>query len=127
MCIRDRDTGIGGSSMGGLMSLYGVIRHNDIFSRSAAISPSVVNTLQFFKEDIERCRIEPKTHLFLSYGTKENKRDHTEKLKTTIEIISQLCIDKGIDTTFYEHIGGKHNEESWEQETPLWLKAIWGN
>ena len=40
--LPDREnTAIGGSSMGGLMSLYGVTAHNETFSRAACLSPSV--------------------------------------------------------------------------------------
>ncbi len=34
-------TFIGGSSMGGLMSLYALLQYNDTFSRAAALSPSI--------------------------------------------------------------------------------------
>ena len=34
-------TFIGGSSMGGLMSLYALLAYNDVFSRAAALSPSL--------------------------------------------------------------------------------------
>ena len=40
--LPDREnTAIGGSSMGGLMSLYGITAHNETFSRAACLSPSV--------------------------------------------------------------------------------------
>ena len=39
--LPDREhTFIGGSSMGGLMSLYALLQYNDTFSRAAALSPS---------------------------------------------------------------------------------------
>lgn len=40
--LPDREhTFIGGSSMGGLMSLYALLNHNDVFGRAAALSPSI--------------------------------------------------------------------------------------
>ena len=40
--LSDREhTFIGGSSMGGLMSLYALLQYNDTFSRAAALSPSI--------------------------------------------------------------------------------------
>ena len=40
--LADREnTFIGGSSMGGLMSLYAVLEFNKVFSRAAALSPSI--------------------------------------------------------------------------------------
>lgn len=35
------NTFIGGSSMGGLMSLYALLQYNDTYSRAAALSPSI--------------------------------------------------------------------------------------
>ena len=35
------NTAIGGSSMGGLMSLYALLQYNDTYSRAAALSPSI--------------------------------------------------------------------------------------
>jgi len=43
-------TFLAGSSMGGLMSLYGVTAYNRVFSRAAALSPSV----WFAEEDLDR-------------------------------------------------------------------------
>ena len=40
--LPDREhTFIGGSSMGGLMSLYALLQYNEVFSRAAALSPSI--------------------------------------------------------------------------------------
>ena len=40
--LSDRNnTFIAGSSMGGLMSLYAILEYNHIFSRAAALSPSI--------------------------------------------------------------------------------------
>ena len=40
--LADREnTFIAGSSMGGLMSLYAVLEFNRVFSRAAALSPSI--------------------------------------------------------------------------------------
>lgn len=53
--LPDREnTAIGGSSMGGLMSLYGVTAHNETFSRAACLSPSVRFSFTEVKADIKK-------------------------------------------------------------------------
>lgn len=53
--LPDREhTAIGGSSMGGLMSLYGVTAHNEAFSRAACLSPSVRFSFTEVKADIKK-------------------------------------------------------------------------
>ena len=55
--LPDREnTAIGGSSMGGLMSLYGVTAHNETFSRAACLSPSVRFSFTEVKADIKKSK-----------------------------------------------------------------------
>ena len=56
--LPDREnTAIGGSSMGGLMSLYGVTAHNETFSRAACLSPSVRFSFTEVKADIKKAKL----------------------------------------------------------------------
>ncbi|MDO4538807.1 MAG: alpha/beta hydrolase-fold protein, partial [Coriobacteriales bacterium] len=65
-------TGIGGSSMGGIMSLYGVIAHNNVFSKAACLSPGA----RFYKRQLHRellsADLSPDTRVYLSWGERES-------------------------------------------------------
>ena len=67
--LPDREnTAIGGSSMGGLMSLYGVTAHNETFSRAACLSPSVRFSFTEVKADIRKAKLAPGTRVYISWG-----------------------------------------------------------
>ncbi len=75
--LPDREnTAIGGSSMGGLMSLYGVTAHNETFSRAACLSPSVRFSFTEVKADIKKAKLAPGTRVYISWGEREGKGRH---------------------------------------------------
>ena len=59
------------SSMGGLMSLYGVTAHNETFSRAACLSPSVRFSFTEVKADIKKAKLAPGTRVYISWGERE--------------------------------------------------------
>ena len=75
--LPDREnTAIGGSSMGGLMSLYGVTAHNETFSRAACLSPSVRFSFTEVKADIKKAKLAPGTRVYISWGEREGNGRH---------------------------------------------------
>lgn len=75
--LPDREnTAIGGSSMGGLMSLYGVTAHNETFSRAACLSPSVRFSFTEVKAGIKKAKLAPGTRVYISWGEREGKGRH---------------------------------------------------
>ena len=70
--LPDRDhTFIAGSSMGGLMSLYAVTRYNKVFSRAAALSPSIWFGGEKLDKILRSARIQPDTVVYMDYGARE--------------------------------------------------------
>ena len=70
--LPDREhTFIGGSSMGGLMSLYALLNHNDVFGRAAALSPSIWVSPEKLSGLLGRAKLEPGTVLYMDYGSRE--------------------------------------------------------
>lgn len=70
--LPDREhTFIGGSSMGGLMSLYALLQYNDTFSRAAALSPSIWVSPEKLSGLVGRAKLEPGTVLYMDYGSRE--------------------------------------------------------
>ena len=66
-------TGIAGSSMGGLMALYGVIHHNQWFSKAACVSSAIGFCMPSLMKDMKMSHISSDTRVFLSWGTLEAK------------------------------------------------------
>ena len=110
-------TFIGGSSMGGLMSLYALLQYNDTFSRAAALSPSIWVAPEKLGGLVSRAKLDPSTVLYMDYGSREmggregSRRDFTE-----------LCgrlLTRGIHLTSRIVPGGTHSEASWEKQLPF--------
>ncbi len=116
-------TAVAGSSMGGMMALYTVLHYNRWFSKAAAVSPAVSMAMPQFRREIAENGLSPDTKLFVSWGTKEFGKPQTQDRRMA-ELETRLRA-RGVQTRFYRHEGGGHNEASWAQEVPLWMEYLW--
>ena len=57
------NTAIGGSSMGGLMSLYAITAYNKVFSKAACLSPSVRICLPQVKAELKKAKLPREQHI----------------------------------------------------------------
>lgn len=114
-------TFIGGSSMGGLMSLYAITQYNKVFSRCAALSPS----LWFGEEKVERMltthRIRRGTVVYMDYG--ERELGH-RKLAERVGQAAAALMGKGALVNARIVPDGDHNEASWERQIPFFMQTL---
>ena len=115
-------TFIGGSSMGGLMSLYALLNHNDVFSRAAALSPSIWVSPEKLDGLVGRAKLEPGTVLYMDYGSRE-MGNHDGMRKGFAEMCSKIMI-RGIHLTSRLVPGGTHSEASWEKQLPFVIHTL---
>ena len=117
-----KNTAIGGSSMGGLMTVYALAKYNKYFSRGAALSPSLwveggeipsfVTGGTFGKDSV----------LYMDYGSKEFKNHAVQK-----QVFGDTCaalIQKNVLLTSRIVPGGTHSEASWEKCIPFFMNAL---
>lgn len=118
-------TGIGGSSMGGLMSLYTVIAYNQYFSKAACLSSSVSICMDELLEEFDTHEINPDTRVYLSHGKKETRgKEHLQQVKDNLEKFYYEFINS--DAACMINItNGIHNEVSWEKENPTYFHFLW--
>ncbi len=120
--LSDREhTAIGGSSMGGLMTLYALAKYNEYFSRGAALSPSlwVYGKVPDF---IENSRFGKNTLLYTDYGSKEFL-NHCAQRKIFSETCARLT-EKGVLITSRVVPDGVHSEASWEKSIPFFMNVL---
>ncbi len=121
-------TSIGGSSMGGMMSLYAILKHNSIFSKAAVVSPSIRTAMKEFVSEIEQADIAPDTRILLSWGTIEKTTKTWEPtMHKNILRIEQAIQKKQPSCRTYRlrQEGGMHNEASWEKQLPIIIPFLW--
>jgi len=119
-------TGIGGSSMGGLMSLYAVIRYNHIFSKAACLSSAISFCGKELRAAIAGRSFNPDTKVFLGWGGSEAGSPHGRAIMNACNrSINDRLYEKGVQPYMYRQIGGRHCEADWEKQVPLFMNWLW--
>jgi len=116
-------TGIGGSSLGGLVSLYLGLKMPKIFGRIAALSPSVWWNERVILRFATTARALPHPRIWLDAGTREGGRTVED-----VERFRDLLIQKGWHPErdlHYERVeGAEHNELAWAQRVAPFLQFL---
>ena len=115
------NTAIGGSSMGGLMTLYALAAYGKYFSRGAALSPSlwVGGGIPPF---LQRAKFGRPTQLYMDYGSREFA-NHEGQRALFAHITGDL-IRKGVFVTSRIVPYGTHSEASWEKQVPVFMRVL---
>lgn len=107
-------TGIGGSSLGGLLALYLGLKLPKVFGKIAALSPSVWWHDRVIFRLAEKTRIDTRARTWLDIGTREGPQ-----IADDVENFGDILLNKGwlphVDLQFERIEGGEHNEAAWAQ------------
>jgi predicted alpha/beta superfamily hydrolase len=117
-------TGLGGSSLGGLVTLYLGLKYPQVFSRLMVMSPSVWWDHGVILRVVKSLRAKPSTRIWLDIGTKEGKftPGHVRTLRD--ELIAQgWRLDS--DLKFLQVKGGQHSEHDWGRRVEPALKFLY--
>ncbi|MEM7231723.1 MAG: alpha/beta hydrolase-fold protein [Planctomycetota bacterium] len=118
----ERDhTAIGGSSLGGLISLYIASKHPKVFAKCAVVSAALAWNQQQILKQVERDGAwMRRARIWLDMGTSEARTldDGTEYLtvkntRKLVEIFDQWELAPGRDYYYSEIQGGTHDEAAW--------------
>lgn len=125
-------TGIGGSSMGGLMAIYGGTQYNRWFSRAACVSSAFGFCVRSAMRHLRQTNLEPNSRFYLSWGTKEawgirnpDREDRISKTYAQNKKAAEILREKGAQVKMYCQIGGKHCEADWEKQLPILMNYLW--
>ena len=114
-------TFIAGSSMGGLMTLYALSEYNDVYSRGAALSPSLSFDPEAVLQMISKTRYRKNTVLYMDYGEKEMKQHKAER---DFAEVSKALIEKKVLLESRIVPKGEHCEASWERQIPFFMDVL---
>ncbi|MBR3227022.1 MAG: alpha/beta hydrolase [Erysipelotrichaceae bacterium] len=115
-----RHTFIGGSSMGGLMTLYALSTYNSYFYGGAALSPSLYFSPDEVKKMLKNGKYR-KTVLYMDNGSKEMRSAVHRHIYGDV---SAILINKGIHLCSRIVPDGIHSESSWEKQIPFFLNTL---
>ena len=125
VCAERENTGIGGSSLGGLVSLYLGLRYPALFGKLAVLSPSVwwnnKSILGYLNERAPEIWERPR--MWLDVGDREGRRALAD-----VEMLNRRLKANGWRpgaTLHYEHVhGGTHDEAAWARRVGPMLRFL---
>lgn len=122
--LHDREhTGMGGSSLGGLVTLYLGLKHADLFSRLAVLSPSVWWNHKSIIGYVDEARLDRRPRIWLDVGKAEGRRTLTD----ADQLEQRLRVDgwrPEMDLHYERVTGGTHDEASWAERVRPMLRFL---
>lgn len=116
------NTIIAGSSMGGLMALYGACAYNHVFQRAACLSPSLWVDAGKVLQMVAKSQIRKDTCIYMDYGSEEMS-NHLANAEAMIST-SHLLLTKRVNLAMRIVPGGNHSEASWERQIPVFMSCL---
>ena len=117
------NTGLGGSSLGGLLTMYLGIRYPLVFGKLAVLSPSVWWNQRAILKSVARAELPARPRVWLDVGTNEGA--HTVYQVTALK---DALIHKGWEEHRDLHFeivpGAEHNEAAWAQRVGPFLQFL---
>lgn len=122
-------TGLGGSSLGGLVTVYLGMKYPKVFGRLAVVSPSVWwadNQIVRFTEALPE---KPPLRIWLDMGTREGPNEsEAQNTLNGARLLRDTLIKKGWklekDLRYFEAAGAEHNERAWAARVGFMLQFL---
>lgn len=118
-------TGIGGSSMGGLISIYAGLMFPEVYSKFMIFSPSLWASPKIYTEPMYFAAFDSPTKIYLYGGSQEGSGmlPNLKKFKEAAERASRGRTQVRLETD----PEGKHNEARWGREFPKAATWLFGD
>lgn len=120
------DTGLGGSSLGGLVTLYLGLEYPEVFGKLAVMSPSVWWGGRDILDRVRRLQGHLPLRIWLDVGTAEGR--YPQRIAQDVDALCQALVSKGWrlgeDLAYHVDDGGGHNELAWGQRAREALRFL---
>jgi predicted alpha/beta superfamily hydrolase len=119
-CRKRKKTFVAGSSMGGLISMYAVLRYPKVFGGAGVFSPAFWVSGNNIFDDIKKKGKKVRSRIYF-YGGKREGDGMVQNMLKAFTRMAKVSKSKMITVIRDE---GKHNEARWRVEFPLfytWL------
>jgi predicted alpha/beta superfamily hydrolase len=122
-----RHTAIGGSSLGGLVSLYLGLKHPQVFGRVAALSPSIWWDNRVILKMVRAFDADHRPAIWFDTGTREG--GSPARILRDSRALRDELIQKGWrmgrNLAYFEAVGADHSEASWARRVPTVLRFFY--
>ena len=129
------DTLLMGSSMGALISLYGVIQYPEIFGGAGAVSTHWPSSMMLDNPEgnepvlawLQDSLPPPGSHkLYFDFGTEELDSDYEPHQDAVDNVMRELGYEQGPSWQTRKFEGAGHNEGAWQERAHVPLKFLLG-
>ncbi|RAJ25351.1 putative alpha/beta superfamily hydrolase [Gelidibacter algens] len=110
-----KHTSIFGSSLGGLLSFYAVVKYPETFGNAGIFSPSFWFSNRIFNL-VSETTISPNSRFYFLAGSEESETMVPDQTKMVDLLLTKGVPQNNIKNTITE--GGQHNEALWRQNFP---------
>jgi predicted alpha/beta superfamily hydrolase len=122
-------SGVGGSSLGGLVALEAALLYPRVFSRAAVLSPSVWWDCRSIVGLVRRYKGGARPRMWLDTGTQEGNSPGkvVEDLRVLRRALLEMGWVEGASLHYLEAEGAGHNEQAWGSrfgEVLKWLYPV---
>ena len=118
-----RNTGLGGSSLGGLVSLHLGIRHPHVFGKLAVLSPSIWWDRRVILRKVRTLEAKAALRIWIDVGTAEGAYAVKDAAMLRDALVKRGWV-LGDDLQFYEAVGAQHNELAWAERVGPVLRYL---
>ncbi len=115
-----KNTFICGSSMGGLISLYGIMRYPFVFGSAGVFSPAFWTNMEALKNEIHDSNTGWTGNVYMIAGELEGKK-YTDNMEEVAGLLKKQGKSNIISKTI---ANGLHNEAFWRREFPEFVRWI---
>ena len=117
------DTGFGGSSLGGLVSLHLGLEYPNVFGKLLVMSPSVWWNHGAILRHVRELAVKPSTRIWLDIGTREGTAT-AKSVRILRDALKTRGWRLGSDLEYFEAREGAHNELAWRDRVAPALKFL---
>ncbi len=118
---RTRGAALGGSSLGGLISLRLGLRHPDVFSGLAVMSPSVWWSDRIVLSEVDAFE-GPRSRIWLDIGWREGRKALDDARLLRGHLLAKGWTDENL--LYYEDRRGDHSERAWARRAKMMLEFL---
>jgi predicted alpha/beta superfamily hydrolase len=121
------DTGVGGSSLGGLAAVEAGLLYPRVFGKVAVMSPSVWWDQRSILGMVRRFSGGAHPRIWLDTGTEEG--DNRQQVVEDARLLRDVLVERGwreeADLIYREFVGAGHNEAAWASRFGEVLRCLW--
>lgn len=120
------NTGLGGSSLGGLVTMFLGIEYPALFGKLAVMSPSVWWDYRMILRKIVSLQPKHRAKIWLDVGQHEGSNPHVtlRDVRLLRDVLQRRGWQPGLDLLYTEDPNGHHDESSWARRSPQMLEFL---